>query len=236
MKLLKDISKSRAGIPVLSLLLASVAGVAMVGVRVAWSGRWDYVLLIGNLFLAWLPLLFALGACSRHQSAAGRDWRFFLLSALWLLFFPNAPYIFTDLIHLNTRFYSHYWVDLSLILLVALTGFMTGFVSLYLMQTLVAERLGRTISWVFILAVAGLSGVGIYLGRFLRWNSWDAVLHPLRAFAGHRAVGGASVRQRRPAGLSRVFRRLPVLWICDALCPDASAACPKSFLIHTIQR
>lgn len=168
-----------ASVPVIALLMVSAACAAFVGARIAWTGRWNYLVLIWNLFLAWLPLLFALGVCDRHQAGGRSGWRFLSLSALWLLFFPNAPYIFTDLIHLNTRFFGHYWVDLTLILLVALTGFLIGFVSLFLMQAMVAERVGRPLSWLFILAVAGLSGVGIYIGRFLRWNSWDALLHPL---------------------------------------------------------
>jgi uncharacterized membrane protein len=69
---------------------------------------------------------------------------------------------------------------LSLLLLVAFTGFLLGFVSLYLMQSLVAEQRGKAASWAFVLGVAGLSGFGVYLGRFLRWNSWDVLLHPLQ--------------------------------------------------------
>jgi uncharacterized membrane protein len=60
----------------------------------------------------------------------------------------------------------------------ALTGLVLGFVSLFLMQNLVVRMLGRFASWLFVAAVAGLSGFGIYLGRFLRFNSWDVVLNP----------------------------------------------------------
>ena len=98
--------------------------------------------------------------------------------------FPNSPYIFTDLIHLTSRFYFHFWIDLSLILLCAITGLVLGFVSLFLMQTVVTRMLGRTASWLFIGAVAGLSGFGIYLGRFLRYNSWDVVFKPREVYHG----------------------------------------------------
>jgi uncharacterized membrane protein len=124
--------------------------------------------------------LFALGVYKRFQRGERNNWQTFALAGLWILFLPNAPYIFTDLIHLNTRIQSHYWVDLSLILMAAFTGFLLGFLSLYLMQFTVAHRWGQMAGWAFTAAATGLSGFGIYLGRILRWNSWDALVHPVR--------------------------------------------------------
>ena len=109
--------------------------------------------------------------------------RLIVPSALWLLFFPNAPYIFTDLIHLPW-FYAHFWVDMVLILICALTGLVLGFVSLYLMHAIVARTFGRLTSWVFIALTAFASGFGIYLGRFLRLNSWDVVVQPAKVYHG----------------------------------------------------
>jgi uncharacterized membrane protein len=134
------------------------------------------------LFLAWIPLAFALMACDRYRQTGQRDWRFGVLAVAWLLFFPNAPYICTDVIHLTTSLYTHFWVDLVLILSCAFTGLVLGFLSLYLMQTLVIERFGRAAGWLFIAVVAGLSGFGIYLGRFLRFNSWDVLVQPVKLF------------------------------------------------------
>ena len=168
----------------LALLIASGTSVALAVARIIWTGNIRYSFLIWNLFLAWLPMVFALLACEQYQRASGRDWRFLGLAGAWLLFFPNAPYIFTDLIHLTTRFYPHFWVDLSLILLCALTGLVLGFVSLYLMQSVVARMLGRAASWLFIAAVAALSGFGIYLGRFMRFNSWDVLFKPRQVYHG----------------------------------------------------
>jgi uncharacterized membrane protein len=165
--------------PLLTLLFVSGAGAVLVGLRIIWTRDWNYVALVWNLFLAWLPLLFALGICRRYQAGERLGWRLGLLAALWLLFLPNAPYIFTDLVHLHNWFYVHYWVDLSLILLFALTGFLLGFVALYLVQDVVADWLGRVASWLFVAVVAGLSGFGIFVGRFLRWNSWAVLTHPL---------------------------------------------------------
>lgn len=184
MKILKLALKHETAMPVLALTFASGASVALVVARIAWTSNVRYSFLIWNLFLAWLPMVFALLASENYHRGSGRDWRFLGLAGAWLLFFPNAPYIFTDLVHLTTRFYPAFWVDLSLVLLCALTGLVLGFVSLYLMQSVVERMLGRAASWVFIAGVAGLTGFGIYLGRFMRFNSWDVLFKPRQLYRG----------------------------------------------------
>jgi uncharacterized membrane protein len=186
MKLVKLAFRRETAIPVLALTFASGVSVALVVVRILVSGNYRYSFLVWNLVLAWMPLLFALLAQDEFKGAWKRNWRFLGFALAWLLFFPNAPYIFTDVIHLTTRFYVNFWIDLGLILTCALTGFVVGFVSLYLMQSVVARIAGTAASWVFIAAVAGLSGFGIYLGRFLRFNTWDVVVKP---FALYRGIG-----------------------------------------------
>ena len=170
--------------PVLALGLASAASVALVGARILSTGNLRYSFLAWNLFLAWLPLVFALLACDRYESGSSRNGGFWCLAGAWLLFFPNAPYIFTDLIHLNTRYFGHFWVDLVLILLCAVTGLVLGFLSLYLMQSVVERMLGRAAGWLFIAAVAPLTGFGMYLGRVMRFNSWDVLLKPRQVYHG----------------------------------------------------
>jgi uncharacterized membrane protein len=166
--------------------MASGVSIALVIARILWTGRWQYAGLAWNLFLAWLPLAFALLACEAYGDPAKRKWRFWGFAGAWLLFFPNAPYIFTDIIHLNSRTFGHFWFDLVLVLLCALTGLVLGFVSLFLMQSVIRRMLGQAVSWLFIAAVAGVSGFGIYLGRFQRFNSWDIVFKP---FALSRGIG-----------------------------------------------
>jgi uncharacterized membrane protein len=148
--------------------------------RMIWMRDTHYAFLIWNLFLAWVPMIFVLFAREHHKEGANPGWRFFAFGGAWLLFFPNAPYIFTDIIHL-TKYYSHFWVDLMLVLINALTGLVIGFVSLYLMQSAVRRMAGALASWVFIATVAALSSLGICLGRFLRLNSWD-VIRPWKMF------------------------------------------------------
>ena len=172
--------RRETAVPMLALTFASAISVALVFARIVWTQKLRYGFLVGNLFLAWLPLLFALLICELYQNGERKSWRFFGLAGAWLLFFPNAPYIFTDLIHVATSDFRHFWVDMTLVLMCALTGLVLGFVSLYLMHSLITRMAGRVAGWIFIAAVTGLSGFGIYLGRFLRLNSWDVLLRPVK--------------------------------------------------------
>ena len=182
MKLFRLLLKPGLTAPVMALMFASAVCVAMVAIRVILAGNLVHAFLVWNLFLAWLPLIFALEVCEQHVQGGRRRWRLAAWGVAWLLFFPNAPYIFTDLKHLTSRFQGHYWVDMMLILSCALTGLMTGFVSLYVVQSIVAARHGQVMSWLFITGVAGLSGLGVFMGRFLRLNSWDVVWQPGKIF------------------------------------------------------
>jgi uncharacterized membrane protein len=102
---------------------------------------------------------------------------FYPLALLWLLFFPNAPYVLTDLIHLRQHSVP-VWYDLLLLLSFAWTSLMFGFVSLADMQRLIQQRFNATVGWLFAVAAVLLGSFGIYLGRFLRWNSWDVITEP----------------------------------------------------------
>jgi uncharacterized membrane protein len=165
-------------LPIAALLIASITSCLLLLSRNLIAGSWRQLYLPWNLLLAWLPLCFAWLATRENTASARGRWRFRLQALAWLLFFPNAPYILTDLSHLPSNFQGRFWVDLALILLFALTGLVLGFLSLYLMHVVVAKRFGWVRGWLFAAAAAGLGGIGICLGRFLRWNSWDAILNP----------------------------------------------------------
>ncbi|HYG25029.1 MAG TPA: DUF1361 domain-containing protein [Verrucomicrobiae bacterium] len=168
--------------PMAALAFGSAVGLAVIFGRFLLTGRLSQGFLVWNLFLAWIPLGLALFADDEFRHGARRKWLLLGLAAGWLLFFPNSPYIFTDLTHLRFWFHNPFWVELTLILLFAFTGLLVGFLSLYLMQALVAETCGRAAGWVFVLATTALSSFGVYIGRFLRLNSWDVVLRPGRIF------------------------------------------------------
>ena len=96
----------------------------------------------------------------------------------WLAFLPNAPYIVTDFIHLRHAPSAWFAYDAVLIGSFAAVGCLLGVVSIQIMQRVVCRHAGQFWSWAFAVTVMGLSGIGIYMGRVLRWNSWDLVTRP----------------------------------------------------------
>ena len=179
----RSIFKSDLRAPLLTLAAASALGVALVSARTVLTWRGQHLYLVWNLFLAWVPLLLALHIEERHRRAGKRGWKFWTTALGWLLFFPNAPYIFTDITHVKRATMGRWWTDLTIILLFAVIGLVLAFISLHRMQALVSRRRGRLAGWVFVFAIALLSGFGVYLGRFERWNSWDVLVNPLGLLA-----------------------------------------------------
>lgn len=147
-----------------------------------------YTFMAWNLFLALIPLI-AAEVCSRLYTRK-KVVLSILCAAVWLLFFPNAPYMLTDFIHLHLReFYTvqegvaRYSRDISdWVTLVHIGGgefvsHIFGLYSLNLMHKIVNERFSKAAGAVMIATVSLLSGFAIYMGRVVRVNSWD-VLHP----------------------------------------------------------
>ena len=162
------------------LALSSVTCVSLVGARVAYSDSTRYTFLVWNLFLAWIPFIMA------HLAYAFAIKRSFLyifvpfFALIWLVFFPNAPYIMTDFQHLIYSFGDvPIWYDVILLFWFSWTGLLLGIVSLYQMQEIVKNAFGSFLGWVLVLSVSILSSIGVYIGRFLRWNSWDILHDPI---------------------------------------------------------
>jgi uncharacterized membrane protein len=170
-------ASQRRLVTVHGLVAVSLFCVALVCVRFLRSGSTEFSALIWNLFLAWIPFVLAVVVYDRWRRH-GMGPALLALGALWLLFFPNAPYIVTDFVHLKHRAEAPYWYDAVTVSAFAWTGVLLGFASLFLMQTVVRQWRGVASGWVFAAVALALGSVGIYLGRVLRLNSWDAVGHP----------------------------------------------------------
>ena len=163
---------------IVALVLSSALAVAMTAVRVVHSGSWVYTFLVWNLFLAWIPLAFALVLWWVSQWPR-RPWGLSMaLLGGWLLFFPNAPYIVTDLMHVGAHHDVPLWYDAMMLFVFAWNGLLLGFVSLWIVHQIVERRLGVVAGWLMVASALVAGGFGIYLGRFLRWNSWDVVTMP----------------------------------------------------------
>ena len=159
--------------------------------------------MIWNVILAWVPLeiVSLIGYINRKFDNRNRvKIATIILAILWLLFYPNSPYIITDFIHLSTneyyiinKNYSPYsselkymfndnikiWLDFVIIGIGVWIGYVVGFISLYLNQLILKEKYNKRISWIFVLIVHFLTGFAIYIGRFSRWNSWDIIFSPI---------------------------------------------------------
>jgi uncharacterized membrane protein len=143
--------------------------------------RWD-------LALAWVPYLLSVALTAffgRGAPSLVQLLRASPVIAFWLLFLPNAPYVVTDFVHLQPFAVlafgpasAPWWWDLCFIASVAWTGWLLGMMSVCALHDLVERTLGACAGWSFALACLGLSAFGIFLGRFLRWNSWDVLVHP----------------------------------------------------------
>jgi uncharacterized membrane protein len=146
--------------------------------RVFYSGTKNYSNLVWNLFLAWLPYIISVIASSVYRSNSKQWGILFILIIFWLIFFPNAPYMVTDFYHLGSRPPVPLWFDISLIAIFAFTGCFLAIASLRTMHIIVEGLLGKFIGWLFALFALGLASLGVYLGRFGRFNSWDIFLEP----------------------------------------------------------
>jgi uncharacterized membrane protein len=183
-----------------ALLAASGFAVAMLGARIVYTGDTSYRNLAWNLLLAWIPFLLALVVYDRHRRGATAS-ALALPAALWLLFLPNAPYIVTDFFLLRWIDNAPVWYDIVLVTAFAWTGLALGFVSLFLVQTVARRLLGPAAGWLLALGALGLSSFGIYLGRDLRWNSWDFLLQPQAVLAD----AWAQLAYQKTLGMTVVF-------------------------------
>ena len=166
--------------------------------RALATGSPMFLFLMWNLFLATIPVF--------ASSRLSRSW-WPLWLGVWLLFLPNAPYLLTDLIHLRHRPPVPLWYDLALLLSCAGTGLVFTYASLARVQAFVARRFGPVLGWLTAVGSLVLSAFGIYVGRFLRWNSWDVFANPLALLADVLP----RVVNPRPVGVTVVFGGMLVL-------------------------
>lgn len=141
--------------------------------RMLYTSHLTFVFLIWNLFLAVIPLYI-----SHKLQTVSNKYTGWLYAAVWLLFFPNAMYITTDLFHLKERGDIPRWYDLLLLLSAALNGIIMGFLSLRKIEKWMLGFISRKRLSAIIFMLLLLCGYGIYLGRYERWNSWDIVVQP----------------------------------------------------------
>lgn len=163
-----------------TLLSATMAGsIILLMIRMKLSHSFHFLFLVWNLFLAVIPFLITTYMTS-HDKLNKLSLLFGFL--LWLPFLPNAPYIITDLLHLNGSSTHIMWLDTLVVSSFALNGLLLFFVSLMDMQKVLSQFFKGKYINPAIFVILFLSGFGVYLGRFLRYNSWEIIQNPLSLF------------------------------------------------------
>jgi uncharacterized membrane protein len=127
--------------------------------------------LVWNLILAWIPVFFAVGFAAAHR----RAW-LLPLGLGWLAFLPNSPYLVTDLVHLGEGV--ELWRHVLQYGFAAWTGIMLGVVSMRLVHERIEREFGAVAGWTAVILSIALCAIGVVIGRFQRWNSWDLVTRP----------------------------------------------------------
>lgn len=149
----------------------------LLAIRIFVTGQFSFLFLVWNLFLAYIP--FGISTLVELKKKDIDHWQFWIISPMWLLFFPNALYILTDLFHLHRNSGMPEWFDLLLILSFAISGVLLGLFSLRSMHSIVEKLHSKLVGSFFVLGSIVLGSFGVYLGRFERYNSWDVFRMPL---------------------------------------------------------
>jgi uncharacterized membrane protein len=163
------------------LLLSCLFSVCLTAIRVVYTGELLFVWLNWNLFLAFVP--YAITRFAAQSPAWKRsNKKFFLVFISWLLFIPNSFYIITDLFHLSARMPVPLWFDLALILSFVWNGLVLGILSMRQMEKIMEAKFNLKNEWLFVYPMMLLNAFGIYVGRYLRYNSWDIITNPFQLF------------------------------------------------------
>src|SRR5690606_1961254 len=163
----------------LGIMLAStLVSSSLLGIRILSVGNNRFWFMLWNLFLAWLPLLFALGLRLNLTQKRLGHWQNVLLFFVWLGFLPNSFYMMSDLIHLQSSGETLVLYDIALMMSFIINGLILGYMSTFIVHQVLIKRLRTWHAHTIVGLVFLLSGFAIYLGRYLRWNTWDILLNP----------------------------------------------------------
>jgi len=162
--------------PTEKILMVSLGfTISLLAFRIVYSGTLTYIFFAWNLFLAAIPFLFS-RKLKKHEKITKVS---FLLIAGWLLFLPNAPYVVTDIFHFKERHPVPLWYDLLIVASAAWNGLCLGFISMMQVEQFLSKLLSKEKVQILISCFMFLCGYGIYIGRYMRYNSWDIVSDPL---------------------------------------------------------
>jgi Predicted membrane protein len=164
------------------LTLSMIFSVQLVCTRIVYTGQFTFLFMIWNLFLAWLPYAVT-SWLQQRTDIANNGWKLAAVFLVWLPIVPNSFYILTDLFHLGKSNVPR-WFDLALIVSFAWNGLVLGILSVRQMEKAVEPYLRGRHELFYVYPVMWLNALGIYIGRYYRFNSWDIVANPFDLMAG----------------------------------------------------
>ena len=159
------------------MLLSAAFSTTLLLVRIIVTREWLFAFLPWNMLLAYIPYWITRWL-TFHPDRMEKKSLFIPALILWILFIPNSFYIITDLFHFNETADAPRWFDLTLLFSFAWNGILPGVVSVYKMEIIVVDGLRLNNRIYFLLPIMWLIALGIYIGRYLRYNSWDIITDP----------------------------------------------------------
>ena len=161
-----------------AILLSNLVSLLLFGLRVAGADNNQYWFMFWNLFLAWMPVLFAWTLVDRLKSQSWKEPVPVLLSVLWLGFLPNSFYLMSDLVHLQSTGDIGLLFDIVLFLSFIWNGLLAGIISIVMVHRQLVKRISADFTTLIIASVLLVNSFALYLGRSLRWNTWDLLANP----------------------------------------------------------
>lgn len=161
-----------------ALLISNLVSIVLFVMRVTATHSTTYWFLFWNLLLAWVPLIFVLMLRSELKRKSWKEPLPVIYTLLWLGFLPNSFYLMSDLIHLQNSEPTRVLFDAVLFLSFIWNGLVAGMLSIIWVHHALLRRLGRATAAGVVSVVLLLTSFAIYLGRNLRWNTWDVLINP----------------------------------------------------------
>ena len=161
-----------------AILLSNLVSVVFFGLRFIGTEKTQYWFMFWNLILAWVPVFLALILVKKLKNSSWKEPVPVLLTLLWIGFLPNSFYLMSDLIHLKSTGDIGILFDVVFFLSFIWNGLLAGFISLILVHKQLIKRRSANFATAIVGTVIFLNSFAIYLGRSLRWNTWDLLVNP----------------------------------------------------------
>ncbi len=162
----------------LALLGASLVSVVLFIAHALQAHGWEFRYLIWNLFLAWIPVCLIWWLERILRTKLWSSWLALAVTFLFVIFLPNTFYMVTDLIHLQEMPQLDLVTDVVMFSSFVFTASMLGIMSIYILHKELSKRVKPLTAWLYVGGLLLLTSFAIYIGRDLRWNSWDIVVNP----------------------------------------------------------